>query len=150
MIIFKNSLNRFKIVLNLKKNKTSENNETMSTHCVVHRLLKNLSFFYCCFSVKANAVNPRTSAFCSLSYLCTTIVRLKKICQFWSCSNLMVVSHLICLKGWITFLICTLVAFTVIFIAIKLTVRTCLIINCHARNDRCRVEFSKLILLYIL
>ena len=149
MIIFKNSLNRFKIVLNLKKNKTSENDETMSTHCVVHRLLKNLSFFCCCFSVKAKTVNPRTSAFCSLSHLCTMVRRKSKISQFWNYFNLMLFSYLICLMR-ITFLICTLVAFKVIFITIKLTVWTCLIINYHARKHYCRVEFSQPILLYIL
>ena len=111
----------------------SGNQETMSTHCVVHRLLKNLSFFYCCFSVKASTLNPRTSTFCSLLHLRTIVRRNSKLWQFCNYLNSMVLSHLIRLTR-ITFLICTLMAFEVIFITIKLTVWTCLIINWHARK----------------
>ena len=99
----------------------SGNEETMSTHCVVHRLLKNLSFFYCCFSVKASTLNPRTSTFCSLLHLRTIVRRNSKLWQFCNYLNSMVLSHLIRLTR-VTFLICTLMAFEVIFITIKLTV----------------------------
>ena len=71
------------------------NEEIMSTHCVVHRLLKNLSFFYCCFSVKANPLNPRTSPLCSLSYLRTMVGRNSKLCQFWNYFNLMLFSYFV-------------------------------------------------------
>ena len=65
------------------------------THPVVHRLLKNLSFFYCCFSVKANPLNPRTSPLCSLSYLRTMVGRNSKLCQFWNYFNLMLFSYFV-------------------------------------------------------